>query len=89
MRAIEFQLSSTKLIEVRFGESQFKLRDEFWYDFTPDGGEKTTSFCPNLVKDTPTNRELVERIKYIYRQIKDYTDAREKDMWSLRHKLEK
>lgn len=87
MRAIEFSLGATKLLDIRYGESQFKIIDEFWCDFKPDGGEKTTSFLPCICKDTPENRELVGRIQDIYKQIKDYTDARERDILQIRNKI--
>ncbi len=88
MRAIWFELNSSKIIDIRFGESQFKIRDDFWYDWLPDGSkERTTAFCPNLVPDTPKNREIVEKIKSIYKEIKDFTDAKEKEMYQVRMNL--
>lgn len=89
MRAIEFQLNSSKVIEVRFGESSFKKIDEFWTDFKPDGSEKTTTFIPNIVKDTPANREIVEAIRRNYAEVKEFTDAKEKQMYALRNQFEK
>lgn len=90
MRAIEFQLNASKLLDVRFGESEFKVRDEFWYDFRPDSdGVKTTSFCPNLVKDTPNNREVIEALKRLYQEQKAANDAYDKQMYAIRNQFEK
>ena len=89
MKAIEFQLGASKLIEVRFGESSFKKIDDFWTDFTPDGSEKTTTFIPNIVKDTPANREIVEAIKQNYAEVKEFTDVKEKQMYALRNQFER
>ena len=89
VRAIEFQLDATKLLVIRYGESQFKKIDEFWYDFTPDGGEKTTAFSPSLVKDTPKNRELVQRIQANYAELKKITDDYSKQEYAIRNQLER
>lgn len=89
MRAIEFQLGATKLLDVRYGESQFKVIDNFWIDFKPDGGEKTTTFLPSLCKDTEKNRMLVTMIQQEYAELKQITDSKEKNVIQLRHQLEK
>ena len=89
MRAIEFQLGATKLLDIRYGESQFKTIDEFWVDFKPDGGEKTTAFLPSVCKDTEHNRAVIERIKEEYTELKQWTDSKEKNVIRLRHSLEK
>lgn len=89
MRAIEFQLDATKLLQVRFGESSFKPIDEFWTDFKPDGGEKTTTFLPCICKDTENNRKVVTEIRAQYVELKSYTDMKEKGVLWLRNKLEK
>jgi hypothetical protein len=89
MRAIEFQLGATKLLDIRYGESQFKTIDEFWTDFKPDGGEKTTSFKPCIVKDTEHNRAIVEAIKRVYQELKQITDEKERQVLRLRNTLEK
>lgn len=89
MRAIEFQLGILKLLEVRFGESSFKRIDEFWTDFKPDGGEKTTTFIPCIIKDTENNRRIVEKIKDEYAELKAITDSKEKNVLLLRNQLEK
>ncbi len=89
MRAIEFQLDSSKLIAVRYGESQFKKIDDFWYDFTPDGGEKTTAFAPCLVKDTPNNREIITVIQLLYEEHKKASDELSKKEYKLRNQFER
>lgn len=89
MEAIEFTLNSSKLLDVRFGTSEFKKIDEFWYDFKPHGGEKTTSFCPNLIKRTPRNEELVECLKRHYEKVKAANDAFDKEMYQLRNLFER
>jgi hypothetical protein len=89
MRAIHFTLDVTKLLEVRFGESSFKPIDEYWTDFKPDNGEKTTTFIPNIVKDTPTNREIVVALELNYAEQKAANDAFEKRMYELRNQFEK
>lgn len=89
MRAIEFQLDLSKLIQVRFGESSFKKIDEFWTDFKPDGSERTTTFIPNIIKDTPVNREVVEQIRDGYEKVKTYTDKWDKQMYALRNQFER
>lgn len=89
MRAIEFTLGATKLLEVRFGESQFKTIDDFWIDFKPDGGEKTTAFKPCVCKDTERNRAVVQNIKKHYEDLKRHTDEVEKLIMGLRNTLDK
>lgn len=89
MRAIEFQLNVTKELDIRFGESQFKTIDEFWTDFKPDGGEKTTAFKPCIVKDTEHNRAVVEKIREEYAELKAWTDSKERNIIRLRNTLEK
>jgi hypothetical protein len=89
MRAIEFQLGATKLLDIRYGESNFKTVDEFWIDFKPDGGEKTTAFKPCVVKDTEHNRAVVEKIREEYAELKEWTDSKERNVLRLRHQLEK
>jgi len=89
MRAIEFQLGTLKTLEVRFGESQFKNVDDFWTDFKPDGGEKTTAFRASVVKDTEHNRMIVEKIKNEYAELKSITDSKERNVIGLRNHLER
>lgn len=89
MKAIEFQLDASKIIQFRFGESSLKPIDEFWTDFKPQGGEKTTAFIPNIIKDTPKNRELVEQIRDGYEALKAYSDKWDKQMYSLRNQFDK
>jgi hypothetical protein len=89
MRAIEFQLGATKLLDIRYGESNFKVIDEFWIDFKPDSGEKTTAFVPCVCKDTEKNRIVVKQIQEIYQELKRITDEKEKQVITLRHQLEK
>lgn len=89
MKAIEFQLNVTKLLDIRFGDSEFKKVDDFWYDFRPEGGDKTTTFCPNLIKDTPTNRELVQSLQRHYFKVKAANDAFDKEMYQIRNQFEK
>lgn len=89
MKAIEFQLDVTKLLQVRFGESSFKLIDEFWTDFKPDGGEKTTSFIPCVVPDTEGNRNLIVAISQVYIDKKKADDDYERLVLKLRNQLKR
>lgn len=89
MRAIEFQLNTVKLMDVRYGESQFKKIDDFWVDFTPDDGVKIISFLANVVKDTPRNREIVDALVRHYQGVKAANDTYDKEMYQLRNQLEK
>jgi hypothetical protein len=89
MKAIEFQLNTLKLLDVRFGESSFKPKDEFWTDFTPVNGEKTTTFLPNIVRDSPKNREVVTALGIHYADQKRMNDEFDKKMYQLRNQLEK
>jgi len=89
LKAIAFDLDITKLLTVRFGESSFKKVDEFWTDFTPQGGEKTTIFLPNIVKHTVKNEQLVLAIQENYRDAKEAADAYDKKMYELRNQFEK
>lgn len=89
MEAIEFTLGATKLLEVRYGTSEFKKVDDFWYDFKPHGGEKTTAFCPNLIKRTPRNEELVECLRRHYENVKRTNDVFDQEMYKLRNQFER
>jgi len=89
MRAIRFEANSLKVIEVTYGESAFKKIDEFWLDFTPDGGEKTTAFAASLVKDTPMNRTTVQALVDNSLAAKEMADKFDKNMYQIRNRLER
>lgn len=89
MRAIELNITITKLLEVRFGESDFKTVDEFWTDFKPDGGEKSTNIKANVIKDTEGNRNLVIALEQMYKEQKAATDAFEQKVIRLRNQFKK
>lgn len=89
MRAIWFEENSSKLIDIRLGESNFKVIDDFWFDWKPDGGEKTTAFCPNLVPDTENNRAVIQEIKKNRADKKKIVDEFDKQMYQIRNKLSK
>jgi hypothetical protein len=89
MRAIEWTLNVQKLIDIRYGESEFKVIQEFWYEWSPDGGEKTTAFKPNLVPDTPTNRQIIDTIANDYIERKRINDEFDKNLYVKMNKLER
>jgi len=90
MRAIEINLNISRLIDIRYGESQFKRIDEFWFDFKPDGSkERTSAFAPNLFRDTEHNRAIIQKIADTYTDLKKITDSYEKNVSQLRNQIEK
>ena len=63
-RAIRFESQNTsRLVTITKGVSSFKTIDEFWTDFTPDDGEKTTAFAASVLLDTVVNMALVLQIQ--------------------------
>jgi hypothetical protein len=82
MKAIQFSKEADQIIHLRFGESQFKKVDDFWFDFTIDG-VKTTSFAANLVPDTPENRMALDEIIENSRKQKAANDEFEKNFYRL------
>lgn len=89
MRAIQFEQGADKVITVRYGESAFKKTDDFWFDFKPDGGEKTTSFCPNLVPDTEDNRAAVDELIANSIAKKAADDEFDRKMYQILNKLKR
>ena len=87
--AIEFQLGATKILEVRYGVSSFKPIEDFWTDFKPHGGEKTTAFLPCVCKRTARNEAIVENIRKHYEDLKKFTDETDKLILKLRNTIEK
>lgn len=89
MRVLCFDLGADKLLTIRLGESSLKPVDEFWTDFKPDGGEKTTMFKANIVPDTPHNRSVAEALKQNYQSQKEANDEYDKAMYRIRNLFEK
>jgi hypothetical protein len=89
MRAIQFELNVSKLLDIRYGESSFKRIDEFWTDFTPLGGEKTTTFIPNIIKWTEGNDALVIAMQQMYAEVKNIDDEYAVKILRLRNRFEK
>jgi len=91
VRAISFSEGADKLITIQYGDSDFKIIEEFWYDFRPDGrgGMVTTAFMPNLVPDTPSNRAVVQEIADNRAAKKAQMDKYDNEMYQIRNKLVK
>lgn len=89
MRVLCFDLGVDKLLTIRFGESSMKPIDDFWTDFKPDGGEKTTMFAANIRKDTPHNRQIASELQENYRLQKELNDEFDKNMYRIRNRFEK
>jgi hypothetical protein len=54
MKAIQFSKEADQIIHLRFGESQFKKVDDFWFDFTIE--INVPSIIANLIakRDRPS-----------------------------------
>jgi len=89
MRVLCFDLGADKLLTIRFGESSRKPVDEFWTDFKPDGGEKTTMFMANIRPDTEHNRLVADELKENYKAQKQANDEFDKKMYQIRNKFER